>query len=172
MRRLARVLRYCDLVWVSAPLQRASPASRSSRARMCWGVKLRRFGPYGDSRTNLLLRAGRQPDNSRIVDCGRCESQTGEVEFSADFVAFWPKDRTGPTARCCWKSQSRRPHLIPWWMARCRSTHDAAMAWLLARVSPSSSVGGSGTARAGQPETLCPIRRRAVGGSPGLCGAT
>src|ERR1700758_1300493 len=83
------------LIWVSAPLQ-----ARVTRVEIESRTDVLRGRPFGDAGayerlTGQIFYSIRvdNPPNSRFVDLRNAVNlRHGEVEFSADFVAFRPKD--------------------------------------------------------------------------------
>ena len=96
MGQTGRVLRLLlILVWVSAPLQaRVTRVEIESRTDVLGGKSFGDGGSYERLNGQIFFSARvDNPHNSRIVDLRDAVNlRHGEVEFSADFVAFRPKD--------------------------------------------------------------------------------
>jgi hypothetical protein len=96
MRQTGWVLRLLlILVWVSAPLQaRVTRVEIESRTDVLAGKSFGDAGPYERLIGQIFFSARvDNAHNSRIVDLHDAVNlRHGEVEFSADFVAFRPKD--------------------------------------------------------------------------------
>jgi hypothetical protein len=96
MRQTGRILRLLlILVWVSAPLQaRVTRVEIESRTDVLGGKSFGDAGAYERLNGQIFFSARvDNAHNSRIVDLHDAVNlRHGEVEFSADFVAFRPKD--------------------------------------------------------------------------------
>src|SRR5579859_1563509 len=104
------------LVWVSAPLQaRVTRVEIESRTDVLNGRVFGNGGAY-ERLTGQIFYAVRvdNPHNSRIVDLRNAVNlRHGEVEFSADFVAYRPKDPTKANGSLLLEVPNRgQPHFI------------------------------------------------------------
>ena len=147
MRQIGRVLGLLlALVWVSAPLEaRVTRVAIESRTDVLGGKSFGDAGAYERLSGQIFFSVRvDNPHNSRIVDLHNAVNlEHGEVEFSADFVAFRPKDPQRANGSLLLEVPNRgRPHFIALVdggdadLAR-----DAGDAWLLRKGFTIVSVG-------------------------------
>src|SRR5580700_11438818 len=117
MRQIGRLLGLVlAFVWVSAPLQaRVTRVAIESRTDVLGGKSFGDAGPY-ERLSGQIFYSVRvdNPHNSGIVDLRNAANLNhGEVEFSADFVAFRPKDPRRANGSLLLEVPNRgRPHFI------------------------------------------------------------
>lgn len=147
MRQTGRILRLLlILVWVSAPLQaRVIRVEIESRTDVLGGKSFGDAGPY-ERLTGQIFFSARVDNahNSRIVDLHDAVNLThGEVQFSADFVAFRPKDPHRANGSLLLEVPNRgRPRFISLVDGGDADlAHDAGDAWLLRKGFTLVSVG-------------------------------
>ena len=147
MRQTGRALRLLlILVWVSAPLQaRVIRVEIESRTDVLGGKSFGDAGPYERLNGQVFFSARvDNAHNSRIVDLHDAVNlRHGEVEFSADFVAFRPKDPHRANGSLLLEVPNRgRPHFISLVDGGdANLAHDAGDAWLLRKGFTIVSVG-------------------------------
>jgi hypothetical protein len=147
MRQTGRVLRLLlILVLVSAPLQaRVTRVEIESRTDVLGGKSFGDAGPYERLNGQIFFSARvDNPHNSRIVDLHDAVNlRHGEVEFSADFVAFRPKDPHRANGSLLLEVPNRgRPHFISLVDGGDADlAHDAGDAWMLRKGFTIVSVG-------------------------------
>lgn len=134
------------LVWVSAPLQaRVTRVEIDSRTDVLGGRPFGGAGAYERLSGQIFYSVRvNDPHNSRIVDLRNAVNlRHGEVEFSADFVAFRPKDPAKANGSLLLEVPNRgRPHfaaLVDGGDADL--DRDAGDAWLLRQGLTLVSVG-------------------------------
>jgi len=147
MRQIGRLLGLLlALVWVSAPLEaRVTRVEIESRTDVLGGKSFGEVGAYERLSGQIFFSVRvDNPHNSHIVDLRNAVNlDHGEVEFSADFVAFRPKDPQRGNGSLLLEVPNRgRPHFIALVdggdadLAR-----DAGDAWLLRKGFTIVSVG-------------------------------
>ena len=141
MRQIGRLLGLVlALVWVSAPLQaRVTRVAIESRTDVLGGKSFGDAGPY-ERLSGQIFYSVRvdNPHNSGIADLRNAANLNhGEVEFSADFVAFRPKDPRRANGSLLLEVPNRgRPHFIALVDGGDADlAHDVGDAWLLDRKS-------------------------------------
>jgi Alpha/beta hydrolase domain len=117
MRQIGRLLGLLlALVWVSAPLEaRVTRVAIESRTDVLGGKSFGDAGAYERLSGQIFFSVRvDNPHNSRIVDLQNAVNLNhGEVEFSADFVAFRPKDPQRANGSLLLEVPNRgRPHFI------------------------------------------------------------
>jgi hypothetical protein len=117
MRQIGRLLGILlALVWVSAPLEaRVTRVAIDSRTDVLGGKSFGAAGAYERLSGQIFFSVRvDNPHNSRIVDLRNAVNLNhGEVEFSADFVAFRPKNPQRANGSLLLEVPNRgRPHFI------------------------------------------------------------
>jgi Alpha/beta hydrolase domain len=117
MRQIGRLLGILlALVWVSAPLEaRVTRVAIDSRTDVLGGKSFGEAGAYERLSGQIFFSVRvDNPHNSRIVDLRSAVNLNhGEVEFSADFVAFRPKNPQRANGSLLLEVPNRgRPHFI------------------------------------------------------------
>src|SRR5580700_10364651 len=147
MRQIGRLLGLLlTLVWVGAPLEaRVTRVEIESRTDVLNGKSFGEAGAYERLAGQIFFSVRvDNPHNSRIVDLRNAVNLNhGEVEFSADFVAFRPKDPQRGNGSLLLEVPNRgRPHfaaLVDGGDADL--AHDVGDAWLLRKGFTIVSVG-------------------------------
>jgi len=134
------------LGWVSAPLQaRVTRVEIESRTDVLHGKPFGDAGPYERLSGNIYYSVGvDNPHNARIVDLRNAVNlRNGEVEFSANFIAFRPKDpRKGNGSLLLEVPNRGRPRIISLVDGGDADlSRDAGDAWLLRKGFTIVSVG-------------------------------
>jgi Alpha/beta hydrolase domain len=147
MRQIGRLLGLLlTLVWVSAPLEaRVTRVEIESRTDVLNGKSFGEAGAY-ERLAGQIFFSVRVDNlhNSRIVDLRNAVNlKHGEVEFSADFVAYRPKDPQRANGSLLLEVPNRgRPHFIALVDGGDADlAHDAGDAWLLRKGFTVVSVG-------------------------------
>src|SRR5580698_6370703 len=147
MRQIGRLLGLLlVLIGVSAPLQaRVTRVAIESRTDVLGGKSFGDAGPY-ERLSGQIFYSVRvdNPHNSGIVDLRNAANLNhGEVEFSADFVAFRPKDPRRANGSLLLEVPNRgRPHFIALVDGGDADlAHDVGDAWLLRKGFTIVSVG-------------------------------
>jgi hypothetical protein len=147
MRQIGRLLGLLlALVWVSAPLEaRVTRVTIESRTDVLGGKSFGDAGAYERLSGQIFFSVRvDNPHNSRIVDLHNAVNlDHGEVEFSADFVAFRPKDPQRANGSLLLEVPNRgRPHFIALVDGGDADLgRDAGDAWLLRKGFTIVSVG-------------------------------
>lgn len=134
------------LGWVSAPLQaRVTRVEIESRTDVLPGKSFGDSGAYERLSGTIYYSVGvDNPHNARIVDLRNAVNlRNGEVEFSANFVAFQPKDPHKGNGSLLLEVPNRgRPHIIALVDGGDADlSRDAGDAWLLRKGFTIVSVG-------------------------------
>ena len=147
MRQTGRLLGILlTLIWVGAPLEaRVIRVEIESRTDVLNGKTFGDAGAY-ERLSGQIFFAVRvdNPHNSRIVDLHNAVNLNhGEVQFSADFIAFQPKDPSRSNGSLLLEVPNRgRPHFISLVDGGDAGlAHDAGDAWLLRKGFTVVSVG-------------------------------
>jgi hypothetical protein len=134
------------LGWASAPLEaRVTRVEIESRTDVLHGKFFGDAGAYERISGNIYYSVGiDNPHNARIVDLRNAINlRNGEVEFSANFIAFRPKDPHKGNGTLLLEVPNRgQPHIIALVDGGDADlSHDAGDAWLLRKGFTIVSVG-------------------------------
>ena len=147
MQNTVRVLAILLILgWVSAPLEaRVTRVEIESRTDVLHGKSFGDAGAYERLSGNIYYAVGiDNPHNARIVDLRNAVNlRNGEVEFSASFIAFRPKDAHKGNGSLLLEVPNRgRPHIIALVDGGDADlSRDAGDAWLLRKGFTIVSVG-------------------------------